>query len=34
MLPEEKARLQIDQKLQQSGWMVQGTKQLPLCVIR
>lgn len=28
MSPEEKARLVIDQKLIQSGWVIQDTKQL------
>ena len=30
MLPEEKARLAIDQKLMQSGWVIQDLKHLNL----
>ena len=30
MSPEEKARLVIDQKLTQSGWMIQDMKHLNL----
>ena len=30
MSPEEKARLAIDQKLVQSGWVIQDMKQLNL----
>lgn len=32
MLPEEKARLVIDQKLAQSGWVIQDLQQLNLSV--
>ncbi len=30
MTPEAKARLQIDQKLEQAGWIVQDFKQINL----
>ena len=30
MTPEAKARLQIDQKLEQSGWVIQDVKELNL----
>ncbi len=30
MTPEEKARLVIDEKLQQSGWIIQDMKKLNL----
>ena len=30
MSPEEQARLQIDQKLEQAGWVIQDMKQLNL----
>ncbi len=30
MSPEEKARIAIDQKLAQSGWIIQDMKQLNL----
>ena len=32
MNPEEKARLIIDEKLQQSGWVIQDMKKLNLTV--
>ena len=32
MTPEEQARVVIDQKLQQSGWVIQDMKRLNLCV--
>jgi len=30
MTPEAKARLEIDQKLEQAGWIVQDLKQINL----
>ena len=30
MMPETKARQQIDQKLEQAGWVIQDMKQLDL----
>ena len=32
MTPEEQARVVIDQKLQQSGWVIQDMKRLNLSV--
>ena len=32
MTPEEQARVTIDQKLQQSGWVIQDMKRLNLSV--